>query len=810
MQDHNEYVKEFLVESREGLDRLDQALVALEDTPNDLQLLDGIFRALHTIKGNSGFLGFSLFGELTHAGETLLGRLRSGEQSLDTEITDTLLQLVDAGREILKHIETSGSEGPDNQKRLRHELHRLASIKREGGKHKPGGKTERIQNTVSLQYVDVDAEEAVEDVVVEPEVSQQPPDSESPAVTREYNSSFIREEPGERPAATAALAMPEATDHDTSASDLQLAGDSAAPRLSRDSTRPSAMSSIIRVDVSLLDRLMNLVGELVLARNRIVQITAQHDIRMLADPTQQLNQLTSDLQEGIMRTRMQPIGSVWQKYPRLVRDLARRCDKNVRLELHGTETELDKTLLEALADPLIHLVRNAIDHGIERVETRRSGGKPEQGTLSLHAYHQGGHVNIEIADDGTGLNTETIREKAVQRGLVTAEQVGGMSDHEIHQLIFAPGFSTADEITSVSGRGVGMDVVRTDIEAIGGTVDIDSYPQQGTTIRIAVPLTLAIIPAMVVRDDQQRFAIPQVNIIELLALERDQVGRHVEQFHSTPVLRLRGELLPLAWLNDLVGTVEREASGVPLGEDEANILILQTGSRRFGLVVDDVTSMEEIVVKPIGVVLRGITAYAGATIMGDGQVALILDVLGIARSLGLFRRKSGAIVEEASRKQRCQDSGSQLLVCSVGERRIGIALPQVARLEEVAKTAVERSGQGEVAMCPGGLLPLVRLRKLLGEDDDSAESKNLRVVVHTEERGNVGLVVDRVLDIVDETIEIQRSATNTTVEGVAEIRGHVTDVLDIPTLLRAASPPFFGQTGEDHRVPQDLEIRSTE
>lgn len=595
-----------------------------------------------------------------------------------------------------------------------------------------------------------------------------------------------------------------------STADSQLPFESGVQRSKRDSTKPGTTSSIIRVDVSLLDQLMNLVGELVLARNRIVQITSQHDIRVLAEPTEQLNQLTGDLQEGIMKTRMQPISSVWDKYPRLVRDLARRCKKNVRLEMHGSQTELDKTLLEALADPLVHLVRNAIDHGIESSDTRQAAGKSKQGTLSLHAYHQGGHVNIEIADDGAGLDTDAIREKAVQRGIASREQLAEMSDHEIHQIIFAPGFSTVDEITSVSGRGVGMDVVRTDIEQIGGTVDIESYQEQGTIIRIAVPLTLAIVPAMVVQNGNQRFAIPQVNIIELLSLEADQVGQHIEPFHKTPVLRLRGELLPLAQLNDLFGTNGCATVRDVNDEGETNILVLQTGSRRFGLLVDEVRSIEEIVVKPIGVVLRGIAAYAGATIMGDGQVALILDVLGIARSMGLFTRKPVANVQLVEDELPARQLEAHLLVCAVGERRVGIALPQVARLEEVAATSVERSNKGEVAMSPSGLLPLVRLRNALGEDIDSSEPKNLRVVVHTEERGSVGFVVDRVIDIVDEAIEIEPSATEAAIEGVAEVRGHVTDLLSLPILLRTVCPPFFGKSRDEPAVQHELEIHSTE
>ncbi|MBC8355003.1 MAG: chemotaxis protein CheW [Planctomycetes bacterium] len=782
MADRDEFIKEFLVECREGLDQLDSDLVSLEVNPRDTVRLDRIFRTLHTIKGSSGFLGFDVLGELAHAGETLLGRMRSGELVLNEAITDSLLQLLDAIRGVLKPIQETGREATTDHRNLLDLLQLLAVSSEDVSDPKLSSQTARLNETLSVDEVAPKASQHN----LEVDYSETQSLDSRLAVTGEYDSSLIQESdsvsstPSTPDSSQAVTPQPEA---DATAKPSKL-------RASRDSSRLGAPSSIIRVDVSLLDQLMNLVGELVLARNRIVQITSLRDVPELAQTTQQLNQLTTELQEGIMKTRMQQIGSVWQKYPRLVRDVARRCEKKVMLKIEGAETELDKTLLEALADPLVHLVRNAIDHGIEMPLDRLEQGKSEQGQLSLRAYHQGGHVNVEIEDDGAGLNVESIKRKAVDRGLLTIDQVARLSHQEILRIIFAPGFSTADEITSLSGRGVGMDVVRTNIEHIGGTVDIESYPQQGTTIRIRVPLTLAIIPAMIIHDRQQRYAIPQVNVTELLSLEGDEPNRMIERFHNTPVLRLRGELLPLAWLSEILDTGERS---VPAGEDtETNILILQAGTRRLAIIVDEISNTEEIVVKPMSGMLETVSAYAGATIMGNGEVALILDALGLARRVGLFSQLKERDVPTSLTQSGEVSAERPLLVCEVGDRRVGIALPEVTRLEQVSPLAIERSGSSEVMQCRSGLLTLVRLRDVFGEPVDSSERVQLPVVVHTEERGSVGFIVDRVLDIVEQPSEMEHSANQHNVSGVAVIHGHVTDVLDLPGLIRTAAPTFFG------------------
>lgn len=385
----------------------------------------------------------------------------------------------------------------------------------------------------------------------------------------------------------------------------------------------------IRVDVGLLDKLMNLVGELVLARNQITQFGSSQEDPAFLGTVQRLNLLTGELQAGVMKTRMQPVGSVWGKFPRLVRDLAVACGKQVRIDMEGQETELDRTIIEAVRDPLTHMVRNAVDHGIEPPAERAAWGKPAEGRLFLHALHEGGKVVIELTDDGGGIDPRRVRDKALLSGLVTPEQAARLGDRELLDLIFLPGFSTTDRVTQFSGRGVGMDVVRTNIEKIGGTVDVDSTLGRGTTIRMKIPLTLAIIPALVVSTGGDRYAIPQVSLLELVRLEGEQVRKGVEQFHGIPVYRLRGNLLPLVYLDRELG-VEPIRAG-----DEINIVVLQADDRPFGLVVDAIRDTEEIVVKPLQKALKGIGVFSGATIMGDGNVALILDVLGLAQRAGV-------------------------------------------------------------------------------------------------------------------------------------------------------------------------------
>ena len=558
---------------------------------------------------------------------------------------------------------------------------------------------------------------------------------------------------------------------------------------------PSAADSAIRVNVDQLDKLMNLVGELVLARNQIVQHCALANENNLIAASQRLNLITTELQEGVMKTRMQPIGNVWAKFPRIVRDVAHELGKQVQLVMVGDKTELDRTIIEAIKDPLTHIIRNAVDHGLETPDVRAQAGKTAEGTITLRAFHEGGQVNIEIMDDGRGINVGKVKQKAVEKGLLTAEAAARLSDREVFNLIFLPGFSTADKITNVSGRGVGMDVVKTNIEKIGGSVDVLSDAGRGSTIKIKIPLTLAIIPALVITSGGARFAIPQVSLLELVRLEAEQARKGIEMLYGAPVYRLRGQLLPLCYLNKVLelrakGTAT-EAAPV---SDAVNIVILQADGRQFGLVVDEINDTEEIVVKPLGKQLKGIACFAGATIMGDGRVALILDGLGVAQHANVVNEVRDRSLTEKPKTEAAANHRQTLLLFDASKgSRMAIPLSMVARLEEFPRSKVERSGTQEVVQYRGQILPLIRVSDHV--TSVSAATSDLQdpmqVVVYSELGRSVGLVVGRISDIVEEAIMVKRDAAAQGILGSAVIQEKVTDLLDVPAVIRAADPTFY-------------------
>lgn len=481
-----------------------------------------------------------------------------------------------------------------------------------------------------------------------------------------------------------------------------------------------------------------------------------------------------------MKTRMQPIGTAWNKLPRVVRDLAVSCGKQVEIQLVGSETELDKTLIEAIKDPLTHIIRNAVDHGIELPEARRARGKSAAGCLILRAFHEGGQVNIEISDDGEGVNTEKLKARAVQNGMITADHAARMSEREILNLVFLPGLTTTEKATNISGRGVGMDVVKTNIEKIGGTVDIQSTPGSGTLLKIKIPLTLAIIPALIVTSSGERFAIPQVSLVELVRADGEQAATCVETVHNTSVYRLRGNLLPLIFLN-------RELHLASSSEQACcfNIVVLQAGARQFGLVVDDISDTEEIVVKPLSKQLKNVPCFAGATIMGDGRVALILDVVGIAQMTGVVSdlQERSAANHLLSTTASSDKSDSWLLFRSGADRRMAIPLSLVSRLEEFPPSMIERASGLEVIQYRDSIMPLVRVATMFGEEQDAGAAASLTVIVYSGNGQNVGLIVDEILDIVDQRVVKQHLSQAEGLQGTAVIQQHVTDLLDLPALL---------------------------
>jgi two-component system chemotaxis sensor kinase CheA len=540
----------------------------------------------------------------------------------------------------------------------------------------------------------------------------------------------------------------------------------------------------LRVGVGLLDKLMDLVGELVLTRNQILQFNTEREDAALNATSQRLNLITTELQEGVMKTRMQPIRKVWNKLPRVVRDMAVALGKQIRLETDGADTELDRTIIEAINDPLVHMVRNSCDHGIESPEARARAGKPSQGILSLRAYHEGGQVNIEIGDDGAGIDVARVKQKAVEKGILRPEQAEKLSDREALNLIFRPGFSTVQAVTNVSGRGVGMDVVKSNIEKIGGVVDIFSRPGEGTTVKLKIPLTLAIIPGLVVTSGGERFVIPQVSLLELIRLDGDSSGKHIERVHGTAVYRRRGSLLPIAYLNQVLGLESAERV------EAASMVVLQAGDRQFGLVVDSINDTQEIVVKPLGKQLKERAEYAGATIMGDGRVALILDVLGIGQRSGVLaesRRQARAAEEQ---KTQPENEQQRLLLFRAGSfERLAIPLSLVARLEEIPQSAIERAGGCQVVQYRNRILPLVSLRAVLepGAAGQDQTPDPLQVVVFDDGDHSVGVVVDEILDVAEEVVTVRQKSDRDGLLGSAVVGKRVTDFLDLNHVLHMAT-----------------------
>ena len=758
----DDLIKDFLVESNENLDRLDSELVKLETDPSSQELLSSIFRTIHTIKGSCGFLGFSKLEKVAHVGESLLSRLREKKLWLTPEITSGLLAMVDAIRTMLGEIQTTEQDGEEFYPDLIESLNVLQNPERTASSNATAKSAGREQANARAG--------ARADAATAPPNSPAHAAKSQPAGGHEP-SDALTSPPEDPPGAQRSLEEPR--------------------------TR-SAATETIRVDVRLLDRLMNLVGELVLTRNQIAQYSARQNDPNLATPAQQLNLLTSELQEEVMRTRMQPISNVFDKFPRVVRDVATSRGKQVLIEMEGKETELDRSLLEAIKDPLTHIVRNSVDHGIEMPDRRTAAGKRPEGRLRLLARHEGGQVLIEISDDGAGIDTARVKSKAIERGVITTQQAARMSEQEILNLIFLPGFSTAEKVTNLSGRGVGMDVVKTNIERVNGSVDLHSLAGRGTTIKIKIPLTVAIVRAVIIQSCGKRFAIPQVNIQELVRVDSDRVAKEIESVHGVPVYRMRGRLLPLVYLGKelhLAGS----APDARAQDAAANIVVLQANDRPFGLVVDEINDSEEIVVKPLSKQLRGLKTFAGATIMGDGKVALILDVVGLAQTASILSEASDrALAEETAHLVESEalarpELKTFLLFTGPDDGRMALPLSLVARLEEFPSSQVEKSGGEWVIQYRGKILPLIRLETVLEERRTRRrhaakriEPDLLQVLVCHHEGRTIGIVVERILDIVEDRAEVKSAATREGVQCAVVINDRVTELIDVPALQHIA------------------------
>lgn len=731
----DDLLRDFLTESAENLAKLDNDLVSLEQHPEDVSLLNGIFRTIHTIKGTCGFIGLSRLESVAHAAENLLDAMRAGRLAVRPAVVGDVLLAVDCIKSILEHLERT-------------------EVEPEGSDAVLIGRLERW-----LAVINLESDDPTPAVAVAP-AAHEPPVVAPTAVPAEPAAQPVAQHPAQPTVAT-----PEKKPWD------------GVERRKRPEEE-TANDSTLRVGVAVLDQLMNLVGELALSRNQLLQIAGTQEESEFAKPVQQLNRVTTDLLEAVMKTRMQPIANSWTKLPRIIRDLAQASGKQISLECFGAETELDRQILQAIQDPLTHMIRNSADHGIESPDARLAAGKSAGGVIRLSARHESGHVIIEIADDGAGIDPQKIRRKAIERGLIRADLAEQLSDHQVLRFIFEPGFSTAEKVTNISGRGVGMDVVRSNIEAIGGTVDLSSVPGRGTTIRVKIPLTLAIIQALLVGTDGETFAIPQIGVVELVRITEEQ--RHlVEVVHGAEFYRLRETLLPLVRLGDQLKL------GKSAREHDGNIVVCQVGELRFGLVVDEVFDTQEIVVKPVGRLVKHLTSYAGCTITGEGRVIMILDTAGIASAAAVSSRTEDtrtAASQDPSQLER-EDTESVLLFDGGFPALQAVPLSRVARLEEFPQTMFEQADGRILVQYRGALMPIVPAHPSM---DVTAQSPR-PVIVFSKDGQTIGIAVNEIRDIIDASLAVQRGGSRAGVLGVSVMAGRAAEIVDLEWFFREAA-----------------------
>ncbi|MBB5693127.1 hybrid sensor histidine kinase/response regulator [Muricoccus pecuniae] len=757
----DDLIADFLTETGEGLAGLDAALLRLERHPDDPQTIGEIFRLIHTIKGTCGFLGLSRLEKVAHAGENVLGRYRDGSLAVTSAGVSLILRVVDRVREIMSGLEATGSE--------------------------PAGDDSAIIAELDAVFTGQALAEDAPEAAPEPAPASPEPSAKKRATAKRKPSPrpSAEDSPPEPPVVAALPAIVE-----------EKVPAAPAPAPAEPAAAPAgeavAVAQTLRVNVDVLESLMTLVSELVLTRNQLLQLSRAREDSALTGPLQRLSHITSELQEGVMKTRMQPIGNAWKGLPRLVRDLSRELGKKIELEMRGAETELDRQVLEMIRDPLTHMVRNSGDHGLESTAERREAGKPDAGRITLDAYHEGGHIIIEVSDDGRGLAVDKIRAKALAQGLATEQELAGMGERDIQRFIFRAGFSTAAAVTSVSGRGVGMDVVRTNVEKIGGTIDLRSREGRGTTFLIKIPLTLAIVSALIVEAGGERFAIPQIGVVELV-----RAGDGVMHIKDAPVLRLRDRLLPLVSLSRLLRLDETSEAGTG-----GFVVVTQVGQNLFGIIVDKVFDTEEIVVKPVAPILRHVTMFSGNTILGDGSVIMILDPNGIARATGVGAEgvqedRRGTAVASASSSEKMS-----LLLFRAGDggpRAVPLGL--VARLEDLPQERIEMSHGQPVVQYRGALMPLVPI----GDGwMPPAPGGRQAVLVFNDGGRAMGLMVDEILDVVEEALNIESGPERPGYLGTAVISGRATEVIDCAWWLRQAGDDWFGPqrnaTGQRKRL----------
>jgi two-component system chemotaxis sensor kinase CheA len=744
----DELLGEFLTETNEGLDQLDVELVRFEQDPNNAEMLNTIFRLVHTVKGTCGFLGLARLAKLAHAAETLMGQYRDGAP-VTVEGVSVILKSIDRIKQILEGLERDGVEPQGSDADLIGKLQALALS--EEAVFAPG--------EAGLEDDRLSVHAALDDL------------------ERAWRAAPGPEEHFELP-------------------ELDGSGD-ANPRESH------ARAQTVRVSVDTLEHLMTTVSELVLTRNQLLDLVRRTGESEFKSPLQRLSTVTAELQEGIMKARMQPIANAWQKLPRLVRELSLELDKKIDLDMIGADTELDRQVLEMIKDPLTHMIRNSADHGIESPAERVRNGKSEVGRIKLSAYQQGGYIVIEVADDGRGLDAERIRAKAHETGLASLSELDRLNDSDTFKFIFRPGFSTANAVSSVSGRGVGMDVVRNNIELIGGTVELKSTSQAGTTFVIKIPLTLAIMAALIVEAAGHRFAIPQFSVVELVRTGNTSSHR-VEVINDTAVLRLRDKLLPLLDLAQLLKLEDAGTTFDRIADKVLTAVVIQTGARLFGVLVDCVFRTEEIVVKPMSSLVRHVSMFSGNTILGDGSVIMIIDPNALGSSAGALDVQAEAVKSFAASAQAATENKTALLLFRAGTPSLkAVPLSLITRLEEIPLSSIERCNGEDVVQYRGALMPLVYVETEAGKGGDDVQP----VLVLTEGDFHVGLAVDEIVDIVEEQLTIELEAEAPGIIGAAIVKGKAVEMVDVSHYLgRGLGQRLAGKAEEALRAVRLLLI----
>ncbi len=739
--DLQELVNDFVTESREHLRTVESDLLRLEEGGSDAETVNNVFRCVHSVKGVAGFLGLERIQSLAHTLESTLDLVRKERLQPTPELVGALLGAIDGLRDMIENVGESNKVDIDpHTQALRPFLDAPAA---------PEAPTAATGAAAAAS-------------TAEPHTAENAPHAADPAAAPQAGTKDTPHGVDKSPAA-----KPEG-------------GEGAATG-----------ADSIRVSVDLLNRLMNLSGEMVLGRNQVLQAIGTTSEKPLHTAATHLSQVVSEMQEAIMQTRLQPVGNVLQRFPRVVRDLCSKLSKRCRLVLEGKEVELDRSILEALGDPLTHLVRNAIDHGIERPDARQAKGKPPEGTLTLQAFHQGGNVKIEIRDDGAGIDPERLRRKAVEKNVITAEQARSLSDRDATLLIFAPGFSTAEKLTDVSGRGVGMDVVRSNIEKIGGHVEVHSAIGVGTTMTITIPLTLAIMPALVVSCDERRYVLPQNNVTELVRIRAADRQRRILQVSGREVLRLRGRLLPVVHLRDALALPDDPADR---SSRTYNIMVVQSGALQYGLVVDSPPDTEEIVVKPLGTHLKGRAEYSGSTILGDGRVALILDVVGLSDTANLRAQEQSDedVLRQHATENADQETNEFVLFRNHETEIFAVPLGLVSRIQRLDKKELVSVGGEMVHENSERAMPVVALERHVEAMAGPALGERTSVLVLRVKEHEFGLIAPRVEDIRALTVHVDdRTLVRPGVMGSFQLDGHTVRLLDVATIASKALPQLF-------------------